>query len=182
MNATPTKVLLAMLCLLLTSRLAAQPKEENPVCLEVFGLAISPNQEAIDGVNIKLFKENDELEWTEITSVLYHDHSFSFKLEANAYYTIEVSKPGYVNRSVGISTHIPSGVSLKQVFTYEFEVEMFPEKKEVDDYYMDFPVALISYNKKADVFDNNNAYTNHIKTKIKESQKEAENKKLVNHN
>jgi hypothetical protein len=147
---------------------------EYKECLEIVGITIGENNEAINGVHVKLYKENDELEWTEITNVSYHDHNFSFRLNANENYTIEVSKPGFISRSVGISTMLPNTVSLNPIYRYEFEVELFKEKKGVDDYYnMDFPVALISYDKKNDVF-NNNAYTKHIKTKIKEALEQAQ--------
>lgn len=146
------------------------------VCLEVVGIAMDENDKPIDGVEVKLFKENEELEWTEITSVTYHDHRFSFKLDADEYYTIEISKPGYVTRSVGISTLIPAAVSLDDLFHYEFELSMFKEKKGADDYYLDFPVALISYDQKRDVFDYSTSYTTHIKTMIKQTVDEASNK------
>lgn len=144
-------------------------KETSSVCLEVLGIALDENGKPIDGAEVRLYKENDELEWTEITSVMYHEHSFVFNLEANEYYTIEVSKNGFVSRSVALSTKLPANVSYSPIFHYEFEVTLFKEKKGVDDYYLDFPVALISYDAKRDVFDNNYIYTNHIKTKIKES-------------
>jgi len=143
--------------------------EKPQICLDVYGIALDEADQPINGVSVKLYKENNEMEWSEITSVDYHDHAFNFKLEANEYYTIEVSKDGYVTRSVGISTMIPGTVSLKQVFRYEFEVQLFKEDKAMDDYYLDFPVALVSYDAKHDVFDNDATYTKHIKTKIKES-------------
>jgi|GEM_PF-2247464 len=147
-------------------------------CLEVLGIAMDSSNQPIDGVEVKLYKENDEQEWTEVTSVTYHDHSFMFKLEANEYYTIEVSKPGFVTRSVGISTVIPADVSLDEIFRYEFEVELFQEKKNMNDFYLDFPVALISYNPDRDVFDNNYAYTRHIKTMIAQPVNEASTKAM----
>lgn len=146
---------------------------DSQVCLEVLGIAMDANNKPIDGVEVKLYKENDEQEWIQVTSVMYHEHSFIFKLEANEYYTIEVSKPGFVTRSVGISTVIPNGISLEQMFRYEFEVELFKEKKNMNDYYLDFPVALISYDAERDVFDNNNGYTRHIKTMIMQTVDEA---------
>lgn len=146
------------------------------VCLEVLGIALDADDKPIDGVEVKLFKENDETEWSEITSVMHHDHSFDFKLESNEYYTIEISKPGYVTRSIGISTKIPATVSLKDMFHYEFEVNLFREKKEANDYYLDFPVALISYDAKRDVFDYNSNYTKHIKTMIEQNTGEASNR------
>jgi hypothetical protein len=146
---------------------------ENTVCLEVLGIAMDANEKPIDGVQVRLFKENEELEWTDITSVMYHEHSFIFKLEANNYYTIEISKPGYVTRSVGISTQLPANVSLEEVFRYEFEVQLFKEKKNSNDYYLDFPVALISYDATKDIFMNNSAYTRHIKTMINQTTGET---------
>lgn len=146
---------------------------QQKTCLEVLGIALDEKDQPINGVEVKLYKENDEMEWTEITSVYHHEHSFLFKLEANQYYTIEVSKQGFVTRTVGISTNIPSNVSLKQLFRYEFEVSLFKEKKGMDDFYMDFPVALISYDTKNDVFENNYAYTKHIKGKITEAKSQS---------
>ena len=152
-----------------TKREPAAASETPTVCLEVYGIALDSAEQPINGVSVKLYKENDELEWTEVTSVAYHDHMFGFKLDVNEHYTIEVSKDGYVTRSVAISTMIPSTVSLEQLFHYEFEVQLFKENKAMDDYYLDFPVALVSYDAKNDVFDNNNNYTKHIKTKIKQA-------------
>ncbi|MCW3084704.1 MAG: hypothetical protein JWP12_2070 [Bacteroidetes bacterium] len=152
-----------------TKKEPAAAPETPTVCLEVAGIALDSAEQPINGVSVKLYRENDELEWTEVTSVDYHDHMFSFKLNVNEYYTIEVSKNGYVTRSVAISTMLPPAVSLKQLFHYEFEVQLFKENKAMDDYYLDFPVALVSYNAKSDVFDNNANYTKHIKTKIKEA-------------
>jgi hypothetical protein len=152
--------------------------QDNPVCLNVFGIAVDKNSKPIDGVEVKLYKENDEMEWIEITSIQHHEHSFNFKLTSNEYYTIEISKSGYVTRSVGICTRIPQGLSLETIFRYEFEVELFEVKQNTDDYYLDFPVALISYNPKRDVFDNNYSYTSHIKSMIKNSTIEASNERI----
>ncbi len=158
-----------------TKKEPAAALETPTVCLEVYGIALDSAEQPINGVSVKLYKENDELEWTEVTSVDYHDHMFGFKLDVNEHYTIEVSKDGYVTRSVAISTILPSTVSLKQLFHYEFEVQLFKENKAMDDYYLDFPVALVSYDAKNDVFDNSTNYTKHIKTKIKEATTVANN-------
>jgi 5-hydroxyisourate hydrolase-like protein (transthyretin family) len=132
-------------------------------CLEIFGLAMEHGK-PIDGVSVKLYKENEELEWTEITSVVYHEHSFNFRLDANSYYTIEISKPGYVSRSVAVNTKIPNYIALETKFRYEFEVELFRTQQTFDEYYLDFPVALIRYDDKRDIFLNSAGYTKHIKS------------------
>lgn len=144
-------------------------KDDTTVCLQIIGIAIEKDV-PVDGVVVKLFKENEELHWEEITCVVYHEHSFSFNLNKNTYYTVEVSKPGYVTRSIGISTSLPDNVIIGDVkFTFEFELELFKEKKNVDDYYLDFPVALIKYNETNEVFEYDTKYTKHIKSKINES-------------
>jgi hypothetical protein len=167
--------LIVMLVLIVSSGVAhnTMKNEVGKTCLEVVGVAISESNEPIDGVEVKLLKENDEMEWVEVTNVAYHDHDFTFALEADSYYTIEVSKKGYVTRSVGISTKLPAGTDYTETFKYGFEVILFQKKEGMNDFYLDFPVALVSYNPKTEVFENNESYTRNIKTKIKESEPKA---------
>lgn len=173
MNLKKSYTTLTLLFLLQTIYLFGQnkshAKDDTTICLQIIGLAIEKTI-PIDGVIVKLYKENEELHWEEITSVVYHEHSFSFNLSKNNYYTVEVSKPGYVTRSIGISTSLPDNVIIGGVkFTFEFDVELFKEKMNSDDYYLDFPVALIKYNEVSGVFEYDSKYTKHIKTKINET-------------
>ena len=139
-------VLVIFVCKATKAQTKPHIKDDTTICLQIIGIAIEKDI-PIDGVVVKLYKENEELHWEEITSVVYHEHSFSFNLNRNTYYTVEVSKNGYVTRSVGISTSLPDNVIIGGVkFTFEFELELFKEKKNVDDYYLNFPVALIKYN------------------------------------
>jgi hypothetical protein len=144
---------------------------DSLICLEVNGIALS-NKIALDGVNVRLFMENEEMELMEVTSVEHHDHSFSFKLQRDSYYTIEISKPGYFTRTVSISTKLPKEVNHKPIFVFEFEVDMPKQTTVVDDYYLDFPIALIDYDAKKGVFVSHGKYTTHIKNKINESNKQ----------
>jgi len=137
-------------------------------CISIIGIAVNEKNEPIEGVEIKLYKENEELEWAEVTTVAYHDHNFKFVLDVNQYYTIEISKPGYLKRLVAVSTNLPSNVSITPLFIFEFDIVLSKEKKGTDDYYHDFPIAIISYDLKSEVFENNNKYTDHIKKKINE--------------
>lgn len=145
-------------------------KEASKTCLDVYGIALDEHNEPINGARVTLYKQNDEQELTEVTAVDYHDHAFNFKLDANEHYTIVVEKEGYVTRTVSISTEVPASVSLRDMFRYEFDLQMFKINTSLyDPYYLDFPVAIISYDAKHDVFDNHENYTKHIKSKIKEA-------------
>ena len=152
---------------------------DSLICLEVNGIALS-NKIPLDGVNVKLYMENEEMELIEITSVEHHDHSFTLKLQKDSYYTIEISKPGYLTRLVSISTKLPKDVKIKPIFIFEFEVDMPKEQTVADDYYLDFPIALIDFDAKKGVFVSHGKYTAHIKTKVNQSIKQptAENKKV----
>ena len=137
-------------------------------CMHILGLA-TENNLPIDGVTVKLFKESEELESEEISSVPKHDHHFTFDLLGNAYYTIEISKEGYVSRMIGISTAVPPDFVISEVnpkTTFEFDVELFKLKKGADDYYADFPIALVSYNPKKNKFERSEAYTSKLKLKM----------------
>lgn len=147
----------------------------DSVCLKIQGLAMSKGQ-PIDGVNAKLYRENEEMEMVEITSVSHHSHDFFFNLDKNSYYTIEVSKPGYITRMISISTKLPPGVKTEPIFEYQIELEMHKEKAGVDDYYLDFPIALIDYDPVKDVFVSHGKYTAYIKARIKETMDAVEDK------
>ena len=153
---------------------------ENSKCLEIIGVALDEKNELLAGVEVKLFKKNEEMELIEITSVPYHNHNFKFLLDVNEYYTIEVSKAGYVKRLIVVSTQLPETVSPKPIFTFLFEVMLFKEVKEADDYYLDFPIALIGYDAKNKVFDNNYNYTYHIKKNIKAELDKVKVQKMFN--
>ena len=140
----------------------------DSVCVQVIGIALM-DEHPIDGVDVTLYQENEEMEMTEITSVSYHEHRFLFSLKRDQYYTIKVAKEGYVTRMVAISTKLPKAVDLNPVFVYEFELEMFKEKKDVNNYYLDFPIGLIDYDAKEDAFVSRDKYTKHIKAKINEA-------------
>jgi hypothetical protein len=62
---------------------------------------------------------------------------------------------------------LPDDVVIKgNKFVFEFEVELQKNIKAKDDFYLDFPIAIISYNSTSGVFENHDDYTKHIKEKI----------------
>ncbi len=134
-------------------------------CMHVVGLAID-NNIPVDGVTVKLFKGNEEMECEEVSSVAKHDHHFSFDLLGNQYYTVQISKEGYVPRSVGISTEVPKNFVISETnpkTVFEFEVDLFKLKKGADDYYTDFPIALVRYEPKKKKFERSESYTYKLK-------------------
>lgn len=172
-------LLIGLVCFGWSSQLRAGTGNTGVVmdttCLKIKCIAIT-NGKPLDGVNAKLYKENEEMEMIEVTSVSHHNHDFFFNLVKDSYYTIEVSKPGYITRIISISTKLPVGVKADPIFEYEIELEMHKEKQVVDDYYLDFPIALIDYDPVKDVFVSHGKYTAYIKAKIKETLEQTPEK------
>lgn len=139
----------------------------SPDCLRVCAKAMIGN-EVQTGVSIKLYCHNTEIARIDSTEF----EKVYFTLKRDEYYTIEISKAGYVPRLIGISTAVPRSVPLKPVFRFEFEVEMLKEMSAADDFYLDFPIALVSFDKKNECFGYSKKYTNQIKREISRMRQE----------
>ena len=146
-------------------------------CLDVQGFA-TDNKIPLDGVTITLYKENDERELTELTNVSYHNHKFDYKFDCGAYYSIKIEKDGYLPRLIGIYTALPNGVNPYPIFIYEIQVEMVkadPSKQ--DEFYIDFPIALLAYDPATKKFGYSDKYTEHIKSLMMKSVELAKGEK-----
>lgn len=142
---------------------------DTTTCLKIMGMTIEENK-PVDGIQVRLYKENEGLGWDEITSIKDHEHRFVFQLQVNSYYTIEVSKDGYVKRLIGISTIFPGNGSLNgKKYDFDFEVLMFKEKEAAKNINLDFPVTLIAFDDTTMKFEENATYTKHIKSKSNET-------------
>lgn len=139
-----------------------KPARSNaPNCVEVTARPLI-NGEPISGVSIVLYCGNEEVMRIDSTE----KSKTEFTLKRDQYYTVEIKRPGYAPRLVGIYTNIPAAVPLKPLFRYEFEVEMAPQLQSTDDFYLDFPVALVSFNKKNEAFEPHKKYLKVLKKEM----------------
>jgi hypothetical protein len=136
-------------------------RDPAPDCLEVCAKAMLGAEEQT-GLTIKLYCGSEEImridstEWSKVY----------FTLKKDKYYTLEISREGYVPRLVGISTKVPKHVPLKPIFRFEFEVDMLEKTEGTDNFYLDFPVALVSFNPQKECFEHSRKYTNRIKKEL----------------
>ncbi len=170
MKSVMFKFLLIIALISIYSKVSAQyyPLNDTIECMQAIGLA-TENGVPLDGAIITIYQGNEIIEWDEITNNPKHDHHFNINLLGNNYYTIQVSKPGYVTRSIGINTKVPDDL----VISYDnpktkmqFEVEVFKTKKTNDDDLLDYPIALIKYNNEKRKFEFDTEYTRKIKAKL----------------
>jgi len=103
---------------------------------------------------------------TTIDTALVGDRKgFVFNLNKNAYYTIKISREGYLPKLVSIDTHLPQSKYNKGFYTFEFSTDLFDHTVKSDA--TEFPITIISYNKTKKAFDYNERYTSNIKAEIK---------------
>ena len=127
-------------------------------CLEISAEATWKGA-ALKGLTIRIYRGTDLV--VEIPSTEKEKVFFSFQQNSN--YTIAFSKTGYITRSISVDTHLPDGMTTGPVYRFEFELCMLEEDAALNTYYLDFPVALVGFDKKTERFEYNREYTARIR-------------------
>lgn len=159
-NGSGLKKKLLLAAILALSAVFAFAQNTSPVLKIKVRTSVEGRSEK--GVTVRLYRGNNE----EVRIDSTNKRNVSFVLERNQQYTIELSKPGYFTRRLSISTQMPISSEEKPMLRYRISIDLPPSVDLGDDFYMDFPVALISYHPKKDRFEQSRAYAVHIKEKM----------------
>ena len=116
-------------------------KFDSP-CLEMLGVSSIENI-SIEGMNLKLYIENEEREMKEVRREIHN--ASDFKLQRDSNYTIEVSKSGYATRMISISTSLPKSSTSNPIYICDFELELIEDPKAAENQQLIFPLVLIDY-------------------------------------
>lgn len=135
---------------------------------------VNPNDDCLAIVGTFNNKKNVKDVWVYLYSDLkkvdsvktFTKKGFAFVLKPNRHYSIFIDKDGYYSRLVSISTMLPAGVVPKPVFIFGFKTEFLTRKNNVDEYWLDFPIALISYDSTVKDFTYDKKYTQTIKEEL----------------
>lgn len=92
---------------------------------------------------------------------------FTFYLVKNAYYTIRISKPGYTDRLVCVNTAVPKKYA-EEIHTFNFTTELLSkdESLRLDADALDFPIAIIYFDKEEECFNPALEYTRSLKKEL----------------
>lgn len=93
----------------------------------------------------------------------------SFKLPLDKIFKIEISKTGFVTKSIAVNTKIP--VDKKNVYTFNFDVDLFEVVKGLDVSVLNNPIAKVSYHLGDESFGYDVAYTSKINADLKKMYK-----------
>jgi hypothetical protein len=138
--------------------------DNSSFCLEISG-KVTHGKKLIKGkYKAELISNNFVIS----SATIKDNRSFKFLLNRNSSYLIKISKKGHKTRYVSVCTNMNTNRKQDQLYTLSFETELIGIKEALSlDYEaQELPVAIISFNKATEKFDNNKGYTAFVKQKI----------------
>lgn len=122
----------------------------------VNGLIIQKNKKIDQRCKLELFYENSMID----SSNARVNKPFEFKLKKNVWYTIRVTKEGYVPLLISFNTEVNKGDTvIDNLFAFETELIDLNQAKYMDKDLLDFPVGVVSLNKTTGNFEARDLYT-----------------------
>jgi hypothetical protein len=165
---------LFILLIFLCSAIKPALKYAKPSSLEIKGYVFEKN-EKVNDAEVKLYQNNKIVKITTTKN-----SKFQFILFTGMRYMIELNKPDCVSERIQISTLEKTAFSGK--YTYKFRVDLLKVTKftGVDISDLDFPTAIIKYNKDEGEYMHDKSYTRMAKKELQKLKQAAIEKKKNN--
>jgi hypothetical protein len=138
--------------------------EDSLHCLEISG-KIGFNGACSDNLlKIELIQDNRVVDSMTIKG----KRTFKFNLKKNGYYGIRISKKGFVPRLISVCTDLEGGDISNKIYRFRFDTKLISVEgaDELNKDALDFPIAVISFDRKKGWFYYSKKYTSQIKRKI----------------
>jgi hypothetical protein len=165
-----TMILLGMICTILSTRLSATGMTrgtDSLFCLKIKGRISNAHEGYSKGCKVELLNHKGVVD-----SVYLRDNKmrFAFRLKRNSYYAIRVTKSGYVSRLISVNTSFPD--EIRDLCEFSFDTSLITEEEamELNSDALDFPVAVIHFNEKSEMFVHNREYTENHKQELRTKQ------------
>lgn len=117
------------------------------------------NSSKIKDVIVNIYDHNKLIKNIHVKS----SNRFVTNLPINTLLTIEVKAPDYHIKRFMFDSNVPNNI--KSIPKYEFDIDIFKESElsGINTSFLDFPVGLVSYDRKKKVFIRNKQYTKRMK-------------------
>lgn len=141
-----------------------KPHTDAEICLEVSGNLASDIKSSGGVYLVKLIEDNKVIEQVEVGS----KEKFKLNLKRDKMYTVKIEKAGFISRMVSVCTQMPPNAKRSNLYRFHFDIELFSEafSKYFDADDIDFPIALINYDKSKGLFNYDKNYTARIQEKM----------------
>ncbi len=145
---------------LATNNAMAKNVKSQPQEFVVNGIIVKTNNKLDSKCKIELFNENQLVNET----IVKMDKPFEFKLQKNVWYTIRVTKEGFLPLTISFNTEVGNEKIINNVFYFETELIELIDAKFLNPDLIDFPVGVVSVNKETKKFEARDVYTNNYAT------------------
>lgn len=119
----------------------------------------------LDSVLVTIY--NGDIPYTEIWTNKKGKCTFKLPLDKNL--TIQVSKKGFVTKSISVNTKVP--FDDRDAFNFSCDVDIFEEINGLDVTVLKSPIAKITYSTSLGTFQYDISYTNKVNVELKKMYK-----------
>jgi hypothetical protein len=139
--------------------------KKSDFCLELNGKISITGQRDVSKYAVYLLLDNTIID----SLTLNEGQNFKFLLKENAWYAVNIKKEGCAPKMLSINTKLPENKYDNVLFKVMFEVDELISHLEsihLDNDALDFPIAIISFDKDSQHFDYSKEYTKNIKKSL----------------
>lgn len=124
---------------------------------------VTANGGPTDMITLTVFKDNEQA--FELTPEKKKS-SFVLDLDMDAYYTVRASKEGYREKIIVIDTRLPENVLKYKSTSFAMNLEPAEKYAYGEQFYLDFPSAIIQWDEQKQAFAHNSGYLANIQLKM----------------
>ncbi|MEO6301984.1 MAG: hypothetical protein ABIP51_02310 [Bacteroidia bacterium] len=156
------KLVALVLFLVVNNSFALLNKKDSSICLKLNGIILkAPHKAERGSYKVELLNENKVIDSCKVSV----NKEFKFALYKNNWYTVRITKDGYVPLLISFDTKIDQQNAL--IYEFLFETEVLDAKAvNASHEIMDFPIGLVKFDKANNRFYPVEDYTASIKQKI----------------
>ena len=119
----------------------------------------------LDSVLVTIY--NGDIPYSEIWTNKKGKCSFKLPLDKN--FKIQISKKGFITKSIAVITKVPA--ANKDAFSFSCDVDIFEEIAGLDVTVLNSPIAKITYSPSLEAFQYDVSYTNKVNVELKKMYK-----------
>ncbi|PZR21147.1 MAG: hypothetical protein DI538_29815 [Azospira oryzae] len=145
----------------------SQEEKDSLYCIEIDGQVHIPGNDSDRNYKIELLCHNDVVD----SGYVVDSESFLLKVKKNSWYTIRIVKEGYFPMIVSIDTRLPEHNTDSHSFHFDTELIRVESVTNIQDREaLEFPIAIISYNRSIDTFSPIKQYSSNIRRSLFDGQ------------
>ena len=142
-------------------------KNDSLFCLRIRGKVLNADEGYSTGCKVQLLNSRGVIDSAVIRN---GKCKFTFRLKRNDFYAIRIQKSGYVSRLISVNTEFPGEIHDMCEFSFNTNLISEEEAELLNKDELDFPVAIVHFEKETETFVYNREYSERHKSALKEKK------------